>query len=152
MKPITRRQAIRLGILGGLGVTIGWVGLSQTDLPWDMNAVGNNHLLEPEVLHSRDGVLRVELKARDREVTIAGQSARMLTYNDTVPGQTWKVQPGDRIEVDFNNQLDQPTNLRTHGLAVSPQDNGDNPFVSIEPGQRFEDRFDIPDHHPAGTF
>lgn len=33
MKPITRRQALQLGALGGLGVVIGGIGLSQTGLP-----------------------------------------------------------------------------------------------------------------------
>ncbi|GAA4839563.1 multicopper oxidase family protein [Garicola koreensis] len=154
--PITRRQALQLGMLGGLGVVVGGVGLSQTGLPWlapstSSAGAGGESLVEPEVVRSRDGVLRVELVATRRETTIAGQRARVLTYNGTVPGQTWRVQPGDRIEVRLRNELDTPTNLHTHGLAVSPRDNGDNPFVSIDPGQVFDYRFDLPEDHPPGV-
>lgn len=161
MRPITRREALQLGILGGLGVLAGGIGLSRTGLPWLVpspgstetgGAVGGVSLTEPEVLRSRDGVLRVGLVAVPTVTTIAGRRARVLTYNGTVPGQTWLVRPGDRIEVRLRNELDAPTNLHSHGLEVSPQGNGDNPFVSIEPGQVFDYRFDLPDDHPPGVF
>ena len=51
----------------------------------------------------------------------------------------------------LRNELGTPTNLHTHGLAVSPQGNGDNPFVSIEP-QDFDYRFELPADHPPGVF
>lgn len=154
MKTIARREALRLGILGGLGVLVGGLGLSRTGLPWLAPSTGSTEaaLMEPEILRSRDGVLQVELVAAPTVTTIAGRRARVLTYNGTVPGQTWLVRPGDRIEVRMRNELETPTNLHTHGLEVSPQGNGDNPFVSIEPGQVFNYRFDLPDDHPSGVF
>ncbi|MGB3955787.1 MAG: multicopper oxidase family protein [Brooklawnia sp.] len=157
MRPITRREALRLGMLGGFGVLVGGVGLSWSGLPWlaprsSSIGGGGGSLVEPEVLRSWGGVLRVELVAARQESTVAGRRARVLTYNGTVPGQTWLVRPGDRIEVRLRNELDIPTNLHTHGLEVSPQDNGDNPFLSIEPGQVFDYRFDLPADHPPGVF
>ncbi|MGC0144835.1 MULTISPECIES: multicopper oxidase family protein [unclassified Pseudactinotalea] len=159
MEPITRRVALRLGALGALGVVVGGVGLSRTGLPWAALPAplrtatrGSETLTEPEVVRSRDGLLRVELVATPRETTIAGRPARVLTYNGTVPGQTWRVRPGDRIEVLLRNELETPTNLHTHGLVVSPRDNGDNPFVSVDPGQSFEYRFDLREDHPTGVF
>ena len=38
----------------------------------------------------------------------------------------------------LTNHLDQPTNLHTHGLRVSPQGNSDNPFVRVDPGASFD--------------
>ncbi|UNX53323.1 multicopper oxidase family protein [Georgenia sp. TF02-10] len=159
MEPITRREALRLGALGALGVVVGGVGLSRTGLPWAGRQAalrppegGSVALAEPEVVRSQGGLLRVELVAAPRETTIAGRPARVLTYNGAVPGQTWRVRPGDRIEVLLRNKLDTPTNLHTHGLLVSPRDNGDNPFISVEPGQTFEYRFDLPEDHPTGVF
>lgn len=159
MEPITRRAALRLGVLGALGVVVGGVGLSRTDFPWAGRpatfrplADGSVALTEPEVMRSQDGLLRVELVAAPRETTIAGRPARVLTYNGTLPGQTWRARPGDRIEVLLRNELDTPTNLHTHGLLVSPRDNGDNPFISVDPGQTFEYRFDLPEDHPTGVF
>lgn len=159
MRPISRREALQLGLFGGLGIAVGAVGLSRTGLPWTTPSadvggagLGDGRLLEPEALRSRDGVLQVDLAAARREVTIAGRRSRVLTYNGTVPGQTWRVRPGDRIEVRLRNELDTPTNLHTHGLDVSPEGNSDNPFVSIDPGEVFEYRFDLPEDHPPGVF
>lgn len=161
MRPISRREALRFGMLGELGVVVGGVGLFRTGLPWlgppsNSTAVsvpaGAEALLQPEAVRSRDGVLQVELLVARQDTTIAGQQARVLTYNGTVPGLTWRVRPGDRIEVRLRNELESPTNLHTHGLEVSPQANGDNPFLSIEPGQVFDYRFDLPDDHPPGAF
>jgi FtsP/CotA-like multicopper oxidase with cupredoxin domain len=48
--------------------------------------------------------------------------------------------------------IDQATNLHTHGLHVSPAGNGDNPFVTVEPGGSFDYAMAVPADHPAGTF
>jgi FtsP/CotA-like multicopper oxidase with cupredoxin domain len=61
------------------------------------------------------------------------------------------VRPGDELAVRLTNHLDQPTNLHTHGLRVSPQDNSDNPFVQVDPGTSFDYPYRIPADHPAGT-
>lgn len=152
MKPITRRQALQLGALGGLGVVVGGIGLSQTGLPWGRSVVDGGSLVEPVLLRSSSGLLQADLVAARREVTIAGRQAQALTYGGAVPGQTWRVRPGDTIEVQLRNELDTPTNLHTHGLQVSPVDNGDNPFLSINPGQSFDYRFTLPDDHPPGVY
>lgn len=152
MKPITRRQALQLGALGGLGVVIGGIGLSQTGLPWGRAMADGELLIEPEVLRSSGGLLQVDLVAARRELTIAGRQVHALTYGGMVPGRTWRVRPGDSIEVQLRNELDTPTNLHTHGLQVSPAGNGDNPFLSIDPGQSFDYRFTLPEDHPPGVF
>jgi len=159
VEPLSRRHALQLGLLGGLGVAVGAAGLSQTGLPWlappngtGAAGAGGDPLLEPQVLRSRDGALVVDLTAARNEATIAGRRSRVLTYNGSLPGPTWHVQPGDRIEVRLRNELDTATNLHTHGLEVSPEGNSDNPFVSIDPGDVFEYRFEVPDDHPPGPF
>ena len=151
MKPISRRQALQLGAVGGLGVAIGGIGLSRTGLPWGGRVADGDLLVEPEVLRSSGGLLQVDLVAARREVTIAGRQVQALTYGGTLPGRTWWVRPGDTIEVQLRNELDTPTNLHTHGLQVSPSGNSDNPFLSIDPGQSFGYRFTLPEDHPSGV-
>lgn len=153
----TRRQAIRLGVVGLAGIAVGGVGLSRTCAPWSAPgppaaARGGAELVEPEILRSADGLLRVDLVAARQEIEVAGRQAQVLTYNATLPGPTWRVRAGDRIEVRLANDLDGPTNLHTHGLLVSPEGNGDNPFVSVAPGEAFDYRFDLPTDHPGGVY
>ncbi|EPD83163.1 multicopper oxidase family protein [Microbacterium oleivorans] len=153
MEPITRRQALLLGACGAAGVVVGGLGLSSTGLPWTSpDATPSGPLAEPSSLRSRGGVLRTELVAAEHENEIAGRRALVLGYNGSVPASTWRVRPGDRIEVRLENRLREPTNLHTHGLHVSPTGNGDNPLISLAPGEVFDYRFDLPPDHPSGVF
>src|SRR5690625_2689208 len=128
MEPISRRRALQLGALGALGVAAGGVGLSRTGLPWNQKPgitppQTRGDYVEAEVLRSAQGLLRVELVVSPTRVEIGGRQVNVLTYNGTLPGPTWRVQPGDRIEVRLVNKLPSPTNLHTHGLVVSPRGN-----------------------------
>ncbi|MDO8107630.1 multicopper oxidase domain-containing protein [Isoptericola sp. b441] len=76
----------------------------------------------------------------------------MVTYNGTVPGPTLRMRPGDRLRVHLANELDEPTNLHTHGLLVSRTDNGDNPFLRVAPGETFDYEITLPADHPPGLF
>ena len=128
-------------------------------------------LAPPPVVSSKDGVLRTTLTAQRAKVDIGAPAlVDTMTYDGALPGPTWELRPGDRIELDLVNDLpalDHPrhsddmnrphewthTNIHTHGLHVSPEGNSDNVFLSVEPEggtQRYE--IDLPDDHPAGLF
>lgn len=159
MEPLTRRQALQMGTLGALGIVVGASGLVRYGTPWAPAGVPGaatvaapRDLVEPEVLRSTNGLLRVKLVAGEQEVVLAGRRARALSYNGRVPGQTWRVRPSDRIEVSLENRLGSPTNLHTHGLHVSPEGASDNALLSIGPSETFDYRFDLPPDHPTGVF
>ncbi|WP_454778543.1 multicopper oxidase family protein [Georgenia muralis] len=169
MRPLTRRQALVLGAAGVGSVVVGGIGAAQTPLPWsaappDAHGPGGRAgggvtpgadgatLTEPVVLASESGVLEVELEMAEREVRLGDVTARLLTYNGTVPGPTLLLRPGDTLRVHLVNRLDDVTNLHVHGLHVSPEGNGDNPFLAIEPGESFDYEIALPDDHPTGTF
>jgi FtsP/CotA-like multicopper oxidase with cupredoxin domain len=107
---------------------------------------------EPSTLRSQNGLLRVELRAAERELEVGGRQARVLSYADELPSPTWRVRAGDRLQVRLTNDLSSPTNLHFHGLHVSPTGNGDNPFVSVLPGEVFEYDVQVPADHPPGLF
>lgn len=122
MKPITRRQALQLGAVGGLGVVIGGIGLSQTGLPWGGRVADGDLLVEPEVLRSSGGLLQVDLVAARREVTIAGRQVQALTYGGTLPGRTWWVRPGTPSRCScVTNWTPQPTCIPT-GYRFLPRE------------------------------
>lgn len=152
-RPVSRRVLVLggLGVAGAAAVSTGW--LATTIRPATQSGPppsAGTELQQPPVLDSRDGRLRVELTAA-AGVRLAGRASGALGYNGTSPGPTLRVRPGDELAVRLVNRLDQPTNLHTHGLRVSPRDNGDNPFVRIDPGASFDYLYRIPPDHPAGT-
>jgi len=151
VEPIGRRQALQLGVLGVAGVVIGGAGLFQTRTAAPLSS-GGTAFVEPPVLSSREGILRVDLEAAEREVALAGRRATALSFNGQVPGPTLRLRPGDRLQVALVNRLATPTNLHVHGLHVSPQGSSDNPFVSIAPGEGFDYDYQIPIDHPPGTY
>ncbi|MPZ65980.1 MAG: multicopper oxidase domain-containing protein [Pseudonocardiaceae bacterium] len=153
-RPISRRRAMGLTAVGAAGVaggTAGWLWSAGSPEGGFRPAGSGASLRDPEVVSSRGGRLRVDLTAA-AGAALAGRDTAALGYNGTSPGPTLRVRPGDELSVRLTNRLDQPTNLHTHGLRVSPQANGDNPFLRIEPGTSLDYLFRIPADHPAGTF
>ena len=157
----TRRRALQLAGLGLVTAAAGAAGLAWTTThrpdpattPDDSSpASSTESFVEPAVLRSSDPILDVTLTAAAFTGQIAGRAATTLRYNDGLPGPTLRCRPGDTLRVTLVNSLTEPTNLHVHGLQVSPQGNGDNPFVMIEPGQSFRYEYSIPADHPPGTF
>lgn len=81
--------------------------------------------------------------------TRPGQTVRVMLRNDLPKDPTCDT--GDHGDINkphcFNG-----TNLHTHGLWISPADQGDNVMLTIYPQEKFEYIYDIPSEHPAGTF
>ncbi|MBE9047481.1 multicopper oxidase family protein [Pleurocapsales cyanobacterium LEGE 10410] len=103
-------------------------------------------------LTSKNGQLDVTLDARYGEVNLIDRQARLFNYNGLVPGPRLEVQPGDRVRLQFINNLPEATNLHYHGLHIPPTGNADNIFLNIAPGEKFTYEFTIPQDHRAGTF
>jgi FtsP/CotA-like multicopper oxidase with cupredoxin domain len=113
---------------------------------------GGHALAAPAVQTSQDGLLEVNLQAGLEPVMVGGRPAELLTFNGQVPGPRLVARPGDQVRIHLTNYLHHPTNLHYHGLHISPQNNGDNVFLQVPPGERFTYEFTIPQDHPAGTF
>ncbi len=167
MKPISRRAALTLGGLGVAGTAIGGAGLlwaarggdrlvggpvSGSDSGSAFQAAPGDTLVQPAELRSVDGLLEVTLEAAPGRVSIGGLAATTLAFNGGLPGPTLRLQAGDRLAVHLQNGLAEPTNLHVHGMVVSPEGNGDNPFVMIEPGDSFDYEYRLPADHPPGLY
>ena len=151
MRPINRRRALQLGGLGLLSVAVGGTGLALGGGSRLDPEVGGE-MAEPETLRSADGALQARLEAVAGPVRIAGREATAYGYNGGVPGPTLRLRPGDRLQIRLVNRLDAPTNLHVHGLHVSPEGNGDNIFVTVDPGESFDYDYRLPEDHPPGVF
>ena len=155
MEPMTRRSALTLGGVGAAFVIAGGAGLvsvwSTRSEPGSSRTTGTE-VLQPALIRSTNGALDVTLTAAASVVVIGGTTVNAFTYNGSVPGPTLLVRPGDTLSVTMTNQLDDPTNLHTHGLHVSPKGSGDNVFRRIDAGASAEYRYEIPLNHPPGVF
>jgi FtsP/CotA-like multicopper oxidase with cupredoxin domain len=103
-------------------------------------------------MSSHAGALAVTLRAQRSTIDIGGQQAVTAVYDGSYLPPTLRARPGDVIRVRLVNQLDQPTNLHTHGLHVSPSGNSDNVFLTVPASQAQDYEFRIPRNHPTGLF
>ncbi|MGH7578993.1 MAG: multicopper oxidase domain-containing protein [Gemmatimonadales bacterium] len=157
---VSRRDALRAGALGTVGLAAGAGGLSlqalgQGGAPQspthgshhDMVTVGQlaPGSFDPTAFLTRfEGgnvsrlpsgqVLReFELVAEDREIEVApGVFFPAWTYNGQVPGPTIRVTEGDRLRVHFRNEGSHAHSIHFHGIHPSGMDGA---FEPVHPGR-----------------
>ena len=151
MKPVSRREALLLGGIGAGSLVAGTAGLLSTGLG-STPPSGGSALVEPSVRASVDGALSMTLSAAEASAQVGGRRAAVWAYNGGLPGPTWRVRPGDRVQVALRNDLPEPTNLHVHGLHVSPEGNSDNVFVTVDPESAFHYEYRLPENHPPGVY
>ncbi len=105
--------------------------------------------IDPEI---QDGVKVFTLNAEPVQWEfIPGKAVTAWGYNGQIPGPEFWVTEGDRVRVNFTNDLPVPTTIHWHGVAV-PNEMDGIPGVTqdpIEPGESFVYEFDA---KPSGTF
>ncbi len=105
--------------------------------------------LQPEI---RGGVKVFTLDAEPVQwELVPGKAVTAWGYNGQVPGPELWVDEGDRVRVDFTNNLPVPTTIHWHGVAV-PNEMDGVPGVTqdpVEPGDSFVYEFDA---EPSGSF
>jgi suppressor of ftsI len=125
---------------------------SPTATPPPFAGITGEALTFPEVHASEGGLLQLQLEAKLSDIVVAGQKVQSTVYEQSFPGPTWSVWPGDTIKVHVINNIDAVLNIHTHGFHVSPKDNSDNIFLHIKPGESFDYEYHLPDNHPSGLF
>lgn len=107
----------------------------------------------PPEISSAAGELNATLTVAPATLTVAGESVQFdAVYNNLYMPPVLRVQPGDVVRLVLDNASTEDTNVHYHGLLVSPQGNGDNVFLEIEPGENFQYNVPIPANHPSGLF
>lgn len=108
--------------------------------------------IAPEVQKSKNGKLNIILNTAENTVQIGKTKTTSIVYNGKYIGQTWEIKGGDRVNVNLQNNSDQPTNLHFHGSHVSPKGNSDNVLLNIKPGEAFQYEYNLPKDHPPGLY
>lgn len=75
----------------------------------------------------------------------SGVSSTGASSGDGPLGPTLAIKPGDRLRIRLKNSLpEEPTNLHTHGLVISPSGNADNVLLSVPPGMSNLHEYEVP--------
>ena len=120
--------------------------------PTPFNGITGEPLREPPVRASENGVLETTFTAAIGPATVAGQEVTAMVYEGEFPGPTLRMRAGETLRLKLVNDLDDSTNIHTHGFHVSPKDNGDNVFIEVPAGTEFDYEYQLPDNHAPGTF
>ncbi len=120
--------------------------------PTPFNGVKGEPLREPSVRRSENGVLETSFRAATGETTVAGQTVTTMTYEGEFPGPTLRIRAGDVVRLKLINELEDYTNIHTHGFHVSPSGNSDNIFLQVDSGTEFDYEYVLPENHVPGTF
>jgi suppressor of ftsI len=123
-----------------------------TQVPTTFPTVQGQPFSEAPSLVSANGVLAIDLRVTATTFTVAGTPISGKAYDGRFIGPTLRVKPGDRIEMTFRNELDQPTNIHFHGFRVSPSGISDNVLRTIPARTTAPVRVDIPPDMEPGTY
>jgi FtsP/CotA-like multicopper oxidase with cupredoxin domain len=100
------------------------------------------------------GAEPMRLTARQGAARLSGPAGPMTAiwgYGGMVPGPVLRYRQGDRLLVDFRNELAEATSVHWHGLRLPNAMDGVPNLTQapVEPGGAFRYEFELPD---AGTF
>ena len=123
-----------------------------TQVPTTFPTVQGQPFSETPSLVSANGVLAIDLRVTATTYTVAGTPISGKAYDGRFIGPTLRVKQGDRIEMTFRNDLDQPTNIHFHGFRVSPSGISDNVLRTISARTTAPVRVDIPKDMEPGTY
>jgi len=80
---------------------------------------------------------------------VKGDDSALLNLPDTYLGPIIKVRRGQKVRINFRNQVDQVSIVHWHGLHVPPEADG-HPRYVIEPGKEYVYEFKVMDR--PGTY
>jgi len=123
--------------------------------------------VEPDVVRSKRGELRVTLEAAYAHNQIGNDPVYLRSFNGKLVGPTLRAKPGDRLCITVKNKMPgerwlpnmmntlnsfNTLNMHYHGLHVSPNGISDNVLIQIGPEETQEYVLDIPRNHTSGTY
>merc|ERR1712136_552598 len=128
---------------------------------------GGDPFVVPESISSSNGILDMTLDVDIGDISIDWLQLKRRLYNNSIPGPTIRIKPGDQWHLKLVNNLEEPdfnsdltgvlqhpntTNMHTHGLHISSEMPQDSQKVRIGPGGSYDYHYEINEEQPAGTY
>ncbi|MGC2941374.1 multicopper oxidase family protein [Brevibacterium sp. FAM 24638] len=146
-RPAVTAAASLFALFVAVGVTA--CGVSTTSVTEQEFA---NELAIPPLAKSdvEDGVRTFDLTARKGSTDFPGQDEPTETwgFNGAFLGPTLRAERGEKIAVDVENDLSEPTSVHWHGMHLPAEMDG-GPHQMIEPGETWTPHWRI--DQPAAT-
>ena len=110
MVKFNRRQFIALGTAG---IAAAWLG-ARLLRGKSIKSVASTSVNSASLYQSKNGLLELDLEARENLVSLGDKQASLLTYNGQIPAPRLEAKPGDRVRIHFTNNLE-----KTHQYSLS---------------------------------
>ena len=117
----------------------------------DKDHLAGMNFSKPVDVYSKDGVLQTTLVADYKIGKVDNQMVTGMVYNGSLMGPVLHLYPGDALELDLVNNLNETTTMHFHGVHASPANNSDNIFLEVEPGNTQHYTVKLPKDHDPGT-
>ena len=108
--------------------------------------------LVPRLSLAQTGPRMFDLVAgRAKKALYQQELSDLWIYNNSVPGPEIRATKGERIQVNFRNELEEPTSIHWHGIRIENAMDGVSGLTQepIKPGEDFVYEFTVPD---SGTY
>lgn len=139
---LTRRRFVASVV--GAGAVLGLAACSRPGLRTSVPPT----LESPDAQPSPTGITRrLTLRAQPITLDLGGTIVQTWGFGDSVPGAALRATAGDRVMVDFRNDLPEATSVHWHGLAIRNDMDGVPGVTTPEtpPGGTFAFEFVVPD-------
>lgn len=135
MSFLNRRNFLRF--TAGAGLSVGLQGLLPAYARQELSLGGTKQNIDyPDVLN---------LQIQETTINIGNRDAKALTIGGSVPGPLIRLQEGQTIAINVNNQLSEDTSIHWHGIILPPGMDGvpGVSFAGIKPKQTFTYLFPV---------
>lgn len=143
---IARRSLLAAAGAAGAGLALGGCSTQSADPESFVNPLP----IPPELSPAVDGdtlVFSLTAQAGTAEI-LPGKPADTWGYNEAYLGPTLRARRGDRVRVEFTNDLAETTTLHWHGMLLPAEFDG-GPHQTVEPGGAWRPEWTI--EQPAAT-
>ncbi|MGH8876766.1 MAG: multicopper oxidase family protein, partial [Stackebrandtia sp.] len=150
MRSVNRRTILRAGIVLSGGTIM---AACSGDSPAEKKFVkpDSRRVAEAEAAREPGRVREFQLKPTASKIDLGGVTVNTWTYGGKLPGKEIRLSRGEQLKAVVDNELDAPTSVHWHGLALRNDADG-VPGVTqpdIEAGASYTYQFTVPH---AGTY